>query len=112
MNCSFDGIGQWAATFPRAAGSAGQAVTLNADGRVCTPSDGGDFIGVVLSVGRDGLACSVALGGIVSVPCSGTAPARGWAGLAADGKGGVKASTSGRAFRVLECGDDFVTFVL
>ena len=71
MNCSFDGIGQWAATFPRAGGSAGQAVSLNADGQVCAASDGGDFIGVVLSVGRDGQACSVALGGVVSVPCSG-----------------------------------------
>ena len=68
MNCSFDGIGQWAATFPRAGGSAGQAVSLNADGQVCAASDGGDFIGVVLSVGRDGQACSVALGGVVSVP--------------------------------------------
>ena len=56
MNCSFDGIGQWAATFPRAGGFAGQAVSLNADGQVCAASDGGDFIGVVLSVGRDGQA--------------------------------------------------------
>ena len=104
MNCSFDGIGQWAATFPRAGGSAGQAVSLNADGQVCAASDGGDFIGVVLSVGRDGQACSV--------PCSGPAPARGWAALAADGKGGVKSAGEGRSFRVLDCGDDFITFVL
>lgn len=112
MKCSFDGIGQWAATFPRAGGNVGQAVSLNADGAVCPASDGGDFTGVVLSVGRDGLACSVVLGGIVTIPCSGNPPAPGWASLAADGKGGVKSSTAGRAFRVLACGDDSVTFIL
>lgn len=89
---SFEGIGQWAATFACSGVQAGQTVKISGGGSVASCAAGEDFCGVVLAVGRDGGACSVALGGLVTVPYSGTAPALGWSALAADGKGGVKAA--------------------
>ena len=94
---SFEGIGQWAATFACSGVQAGQTVKISGGGAVASCAAGEDFCGVVLAVGRDGGACSVALGGLVTVPYSGTAPALGWSALAADGKGGVKTAGGGTA---------------
>lgn len=90
MKGFFDGIGQWAATFGCQDVRAGQVVKFVQDGQVAGCEDGEPFCGCVISVGRDGSACSVALGGIVSASFSGSAPAVGWNRLAADGKGGVR----------------------
>ena len=80
MNVSYEGIGQWAATFACSGVSE-----------------------VVLSVARDGKACSVAMGGMVTVSYSGTAPTAGWNTLAADGKGGVTVvSEGGRSYLAVE----------
>ena len=73
---------------------------------------GEDFCGVVLSAGRDGRACAVALGGMVTAAFTGTAPALGWTGLAADGRGGVQAADSGRKYLVADTDGETVTFVL
>lgn len=103
MKGSFEGIGQWAATFACNSDVAvGQVVKINGNGEVTVCGDGDGVCGVAVAVGRDGGACSVALGGIVAVPYTGTAPALGWSGLSANGTGGVKASTSGREHLVVD----------
>ena len=88
MNLSYEGIGQWAATFACGDVQEGQVVKISAGDTVAPCSAGDGFCGVVLSKARDGGACSVALGGMVTVPCT-SAPAVGWAKLSADGSGGV-----------------------
>ena len=104
MNVSYEGIGQWAATFACAGVTGGQVVKVSANGTVAKCAEGGSFDGVVLSVARDGKACSVAMGGMVTVSYSGdTAPAAGWNSLTADGSGGVTvASTGGKSYLAVD----------
>ena len=89
MNISFEGIGEWCATFGCGAGvSEGITVKAGADGTAakCSAQDG--FCGVVRAVARDGKACSVQLGGLAKVGYSGeTAPSVGYGKLSADGAG-------------------------
>lgn len=83
MNISYEGIGQWAATFACDHLAEGELVKISANGTVSTCSDGESFCGMVLSTARDGLACSVALGGMITAGYSGeSAPALGWSTLA------------------------------
>ena len=92
MNVSYEGIGQWAATFACDGVSAGQVVKVSDNGTVAKCADNDGFEGVVLSVARDGKACSVAM----TVSYTGaSAPAAGWNSLAADGSGGVKVDSDG-----------------
>lgn len=114
MKGFFDGIGQWAATFGCEGLQAGQVVKPVGEGRVAACGAGDAFCGCVISAGRDGSACSVALGGIVSVPFSGAAPGTGWQGLSADGEGGVSADPAGHEFCVLDVDavQNSVTFIL
>ena len=103
MNVSYEGIGQWAATFACSGVSEGQAVKVSGNGTVAACAENGGFDGEVLSVARDGKACSVAMGGMVTVSYSGTAPTAGWNTLAADGKGGVTVvSEGGRSYLAVE----------
>ena len=96
MNVSYEGIGQWAATFACSGVSEGQAVKVSGNGTVAACAENGGLDGVVLSVARDGKACSVAMGGMVTVSYTGaSAPAAGWNSLAADGSGGVKVVSDG-----------------
>ena len=114
MNYSYEGIGQWCATFAGSQAEEGQVVKLTA-GKTVGPCAAGDgFCGVVQSVSRDGEACTVALGGMVRVNYTGTAPALGWSGLSADGSGGVKADSAGRSYLVVDVdeSDKTVTFAL
>lgn len=100
MKVSFEGIGQWSATF--ACGDEvqqDQVVKVNGNGQVGKCADGDAFCGVVSAVGRDGAACSVVLGGMVTVSYTGSAPALGWSELSADGNGGIK-SGGGRMMLV------------
>ena len=75
MSISYEGIGEWCATFVCGAVSEGDIVKVSANGTVgkCTAGDG--FCGVVRAVAHDGKACTVQLGGLASVKYSGTAPA-------------------------------------
>ena len=104
MSISYEGIGEWCATFVCGAVSEGDIVKVSANGTVgkCTAGDG--FCGVVAAMGRDGKACSVQLGGLVRVPYSGeTAPAV-FSELVADGSGGVSKAgenQSGSSYLVL-----------
>lgn len=114
MRIFYEGIGQWAATFACEQAEEGQMVKICGNGEVggCAAGDG--FCGQVLSVGRDGGACAVALGGMVTAGYSGAAPGLGWGGLAADGKGGVQAAADGRAYLVVDVDESAgtVTFAL
>ena len=104
MKISFEGIGQWAATFACADVQTGDLVKISDNAAVAAASTAGDkFCGQVLSVGRGGDACSVQLGGFVTADYSGTtAPALGWSGLSADGSGGVKADSTGKSYLVVD----------
>lgn len=102
MKLSYEGIGQWAATFACAKAAEGELVKISENGTVAACGDGEDFCGMVLSVSRGGDACSVALGGMVTAGYTGGAPALGWSGLAGDGTGGVKASEAGREYLVVD----------
>ena len=93
MDVSFQGIGEWAATFTGSDLKKGQVVKPSASGAVAACGDGENFCGVVLQCG--GGLCAVQLGGLATVACSGTAPGVGFALLAGDGDGGVKTVTQG-----------------
>ena len=114
MGIFFEGIGQWAATFACGETAVGQVVKVSGNGEVAACADGDSFCGVVVYLARDGAACSVALGGMVRVPYTGTAPTVGWTGLAADGAGGVKVLTTGRSYLVadVDAAGKTVTFAL
>ena len=115
MKHSFEGIGQWSATFACGSGVAeGKVVKISANGTVSACADGNAFAGVVDVVGRDGAACAVILGGMVEVPYTGTTPVLGWSGLSADGTGGVKADSVGHSYLVVDVDSTggTVTFVL
>ena len=115
MKISYEGIGQWAATFACSEVACGQVVKISDNGTVSACSEGDAFGGVVLSVGRDEAACAVALGGMQTVSYSGDDdPTVGWCGLSADGSGGVAADEDGRTYLVVAVNttESTVTFVL
>ena len=100
MSISYEGIGEWCATFVCGAVSEGDIVKVSANGTVgkCAANDG--FCGVA----HDGKAGTVQLGGLASVKYSGTAPAVGYTELMADGSGGVSKpgeNQSGSSYLVL-----------
>ena len=102
MNYSYEGIGQWCATFAGSQAEEGQVVKLTA-GKTVGPCAAGDgFCGMVLSVSRGGDACTVALGGMVTAGYTGTAPELGWSILVGDGSGGVKTAATGRSYLVVD----------
>ena len=113
MKISYEGIGQWAATFACSDVAEGQVVKISGNGEVAACAEDDNFCGVVISVGRDGQACAVAMGGMVTVPYTGDAPALGWCGLIGDGNGGVKAG-NGYEYMVVDMDKSgkTVTFVL
>ena len=115
MNVSFEGIGQWCATFACKGEMAdGQMVKVSGNGEVEACAAGDAFCGKVTAVSRDGKACAVALGGMVTAVCTGTAPALGWANLSADGNGGIKADSAGKSYLVVavDAAAGKVTFAL
>ena len=93
MSVSFDGVGQVCATFLGSGLSEGQVVRMAGNGTVCACGGGESFCGVTLCCKDD--ACTVQVGGFLSVGYSGTAPDLGWVTLAADGLGGVKTAAGG-----------------
>lgn len=90
---SMEGIAQECATFYTAVElSPGVPCKMSAKLAVGRCNDGDDFIGVVTK--REGNLCSVIFRGFVTVTFSGTVPNYGFVGLAADGAGGVKVSST------------------
>ena len=114
MRLSYEGIGQWAATFAADHAEEGTVAKLSGNGAVSACEKGDAFAGVVLVSSRDGAACTMALGGVVTAAYTGAAPAVGWSGLSADGTGGVQTDGAGHAYRVVDVDTDTknVTFVL
>lgn len=114
MKVSYEGIGQWAATFACTGVHEGGVVKISGGGTAGNCSAGDRFCGVAVSVSHDGGACSVALGGFVIAAYTGTAPAVGWIGLSADGNGGVKSDDAGRSYLVADVNPDdkTITFAL
>ena len=103
MNVSFEGIGQWCATFTcNGEVAEDQMVKVSGNGEVEACAAGDAFCGKVTAIGRDNKACAVALGGMVKASYTGTAPAAGWANLSADGNGGVKADSAGKSYLVVD----------
>ena len=104
MSISYQGIGEWCATFGCGAVSEGEIVKVSANGTVAKCTAGNGFCGVVRAIAHDSKACTVQLGGLTEVKYSGTAPAVGYAELVADGTGGVSKpgdNQSGSAYLVL-----------
>ena len=94
MSVSFEGVGQVCATFLGGKLTEGHVVKMTGNGTVgaCAADDA--FCGAAVCCKDD--ACTVQVGGFVTVGYTGTAPGVGWKALAADGKGGVKtAGTDG-----------------
>ena len=114
MKVSYEEIGRWTATFACTSAVEGHVVKISSDGTVAACADGDAFCGTVVSVGHDGTACSVALGGVVTAAYTGTAPTVGWAALSANSTGGVKADAAGRSHLIAEVDTSAktVTFVL
>ena len=97
MNVSFGGLDNVCATFAISGEvNAGDPVKVSANGTVKTCAAGDAPLGFALDV-RGGYA-SVLLRGYALVPYSGSVTV-GWADIAADGSGGVKAVTGSAASR-------------
>ena len=102
MKMSYEGIGQWAATFACSHVSAGQVVKVSANGTVSGCSAGDVISGMVLAVSRDEAACTVVLGGMVTATYTGTTePGVGWCAMSADGEGGMAVDTNGKKYLVV-----------
>ena len=114
MKISYEGIGQWAATFACSDVAAGEVVQISGNAEVAGCGSGNGFCGVVLTVSRDGEACAVAMGGMQTVAYTGEVPGLGWCALSADGEGGVQVDEGGRNYQVVAVDETAktVTFVL
>ena len=104
MKVSFEGIGESVVTFyndGESGAGAGVPVKMSGNGEISVCQDGDRFFGVALA--NEGDFAAVQTGGFVQLPYTGTAPGVGFATLAADGAGGVKAvTTGGGEFLVIE----------
>lgn len=112
MNVSYEGIGQWAATFACEKAEAGAVVKVSGNGTVAACVAGDGFDGVVVAVGRDGAACSVAMGGMQTVRYTGSAPAAGWNELKADGNGGVAVTSGGKSYLTVDVDTTAMTMTI
>ena len=118
MKLSYEGIGQWAATFACDQAVEGEMVKISDNDKVGPCAAGDAFCGMVLSVSGGGDACTVALGGMVTAGYTAATtddvPAPGWGILAGDGSGGVKTASAGRSYLVVDVDTTTktVTFVL
>ena len=104
MKVSFEGIDEKVVTFynnSTSPAAAGEVVKISGNGEVSACSAGDRICGVCLAADEDHAA--VQMGGYMKLDYSGTAPAAGYATLAADGMGGVKGvSTGGATYLVID----------
>ncbi len=100
MNISFQAVGHEFLTFGcTATDKEGYPCKMSANGTVTAGASGDAFMGILGAV-RDGSA-RVLFRGYYEIAYSGTAPSLGYAILAADGDGGVKAATTGHEYLVM-----------
>ena len=102
MSVSFEGIGQVCATFQGSGLAEGHVVRMAGRAEAGACGDGDPFCGVALCCKED--ACTVQVGGFVTVGYSGDMPEPGTASLCANGEGGVRAAgeSAGRACLVVD----------
>ena len=89
MEISFCGMGEQLVTFEAGVVTESYPVSMTANGKVADSADGESFAGIAVHTENDGFA-AVQLGGFVTLPFTGTAPALGWQRVAANGAGGIK----------------------
>ena len=85
-------------------GEVGSPVTITENNACTEAADGDSLVGIL--VNSRGEVASVQVMGFAKVNYSGTAPALGVVGVAADGNGGIKASANGRKVIVLSVNTD------
>ena len=103
MGISYDGIGEWCATFGCGKVKEGDVVKVSANGSADVCGAGDCVCGGVRVFAREGMACSVQLGGIATGNYSGeNALIPGYCKLIADAAGGVSVDASkGREYLIL-----------
>ena len=106
MGFSYQGIGEWCASFGCSEAAEGAVAKMFRNGVVKACSAGDAFCGVVRAVSHDGMACSVQLGGMAKVPFTGEAPQVGYAKLAANGNGGVSVNAAGASYLVVRVDEE------
>lgn len=100
MSISFGGYNYNSLTFyNETAIDAGYPVRIYKSETVEKAPDGEAFHGVVVS--SDNKYASVQVNGVVTMSYTGTAPSVGYNGLASNGEGGVKVSSSGREYLIV-----------
>ena len=112
MKLSYEGIGEWSATFACTGVENGMVVKMKSACTVAPCTDGDAFCGVVTYAARDAEACAVQLAGMTTVGYTGAAPAVGWTGLAADGTGGVKTAEGAKSRLVVDVDQSAKTVTL
>ena len=99
MRISYEGIGHLAVTMPADDCVAGQVCKVNSSGAAAACGAGTKFCGIAEAV-ENGMA-AVQVEGFVKMGYTGTAPALGYANLAADGSGNVTANSAGNSYLVV-----------
>lgn len=110
MKVAFEEIGVIRASFTADSGENGQVCKMAANGKVAPCADGDQFIGVMEGV-RKGV-CGVQIHGFAEVSYTGTAPGLGYVNLAANGSGGVKVSSGGRAHLVVSVDENAMKAIM
>lgn len=110
MKVAFEEIGHMSATFLAASGKQGQVCKVTANGTVAPCADGDVFCGVMEGA-RKGVS-GVQLHGFAEVGYTGTAPSLGYVNLVANGSGGVKVSSAGRAHLVVSVDSAAMTAII
>ena len=100
MSFSYEGIGQWAATFACENVAVGDLVKFVGDGVVIPCKTGDRFCGQVISCSKDGEACAVALSGLVTVPFS-DEMSPGWNLISANNSTGIQEDGDGWEYLVV-----------
>ena len=95
MKVCFEEIGHMSATFAAQSGQYGQVCKVSGNGTVAPCADGDQFCGVMEGI-RGGFG-AVQLHGFATLGYTGTAPSLGYVNLVANGTGGVKVGSAGKA---------------
>ena len=94
MSVSFEGIGaSFVSMETSGTVTPGTPVKMSGNGTVSACANGERFMGVAVTVAADGVA-NVQVRGYITMPCSGTLPAVGWARLVSGTGGKLKTDTA------------------
>ena len=93
MSVAFYGTQEVVLSFEAGTVTAGYPVVISENNKVADAESGKAPAGIALHVRKD--IAAVQVKGYAELPYIGTAPALGWANVAADGSGGVKTDAGG-----------------